>query len=157
MNAKHFLRQVRGIDRRIEREEEQIERLRAKLESGRMSQLTGMPRGGSSDWTNTVNALIELEHRYNARLRDMCRMKQEALDAIEGVEQARLREVLELYYLHGYSWQKVAEAMHLDLRWVYRLHGKALNAVKLKARDLEESPPVRAALTGDQDSRHQLQ
>lgn len=130
MTTKQYLRQVRGIDRRIEREEEQLERLRAKVEAGRMSSVTGMPRGGASDWTETVDRLIELERRLNARIREMCALKQSAMDMIDRVEEARYREVLELYYLHGLTWTQVAEVMHLDLRWIYRLHGRALRAVR---------------------------
>ena len=54
-----FFRQVRDINRRIEREEEQLERLRARLESGRLSNLTGMPRGGDGDWTDAVDYLMK--------------------------------------------------------------------------------------------------
>ena len=82
MTAKQFLRQVRGIDRRIDEAQERADRLRAKLEAGRMSQLTGMPRGGSGDWTQTADTLIELEQRVNARVRDMVSLKQAAMDAI---------------------------------------------------------------------------
>ena len=127
--AKRYLRQVRGIDRRIDREEEQIERLRAKLEAGRMSSVTGMPRGGASDWTDTVHALVALEQRLNRRTREMCALKIAAVDAVDSVADARCRELLTLYYLHGHTWQQVADAMHLDLRWVYRLHGRALREV----------------------------
>lgn len=131
MTTKQYLRQVRGIDRRIEREEEQLERLRARLEAGRMSSVTGMPRGGASDWTDTVHALIELERRVNARIREMCALKIAAIDAIDRVEEARLREVLDCYYIKGMTWQQVADATHLDLRWIYRLHGRALRVVRL--------------------------
>lgn len=131
MTAKEFLRRARAADRLIDEATERVERIRARLESGRMSNITGMPRGGASDWTDTANALIELERRVNARVRDMCRLKRLAMDAIDQVEEARLREVLELYYLDGYTWEQVAAAMHLDQRWVYRLHGKALLRVKV--------------------------
>lgn len=131
MTAKEFLRRARSADRLIDQATERVERIRARLESGRMSNITGMPRGGAADWTDTANALIELERRVNARARDMCRLKRLAMDAIDQVEEARLREVLELYYLDGYTWEQVAAAMHLDIRWVYRLHGRALTAVRV--------------------------
>ena len=132
MTTKQYLRQVRGIDRRIEREEEQLERLRARVEAGRMSSVTGMPRGGTSDWTDTVHALIELERRVNARIREMCALKIAAIDAIDRVKDARLRELLDCYYLKGMTWEQVAEAMgYKDARWVYVLHGRALRAVRL--------------------------
>jgi len=131
MTAKEFLRQVRTIDRRIEEQLERLERMRARLEAGRSSNLTGMPRGGSTDWTATADQVIALEQRYNAKIREMCRLKQAAQDAIDQVEEAQLREVLELYYLDGFTWEQVAETMRLDLRWVYRLHGRALMRIRV--------------------------
>lgn len=129
MTPKEFLRRVREIDRRIDETQERLARMRARLEAGRSSNLSGMPRGGALDWTETADRVIELERRYNGQIRDMCRLKQAAVDAIDRVEDASLREVLELYYLDGYTWEKVAETMHLNLRWVYRLHGRALQQI----------------------------
>ena len=129
MTPKEFLRRVREIDRRIDETLERLDRMRARLEAGRSSNLSGMPRGGALDWTETADRVIELERRYNSQIRDMCRLKQAAVDAIDRVEEASLREVLELYYLDGYTWERVAETMHLDLRWVYRLHGRALQQI----------------------------
>lgn len=126
MTAKDFLRQVRMVDRRVDELSERLDRIRAKLEAGRMSTITGMPRGGASDWTATADRLIELELRVNAQIREMVRRKLEAIDAINAVEEDRLREVLELYYIDGFTWDQVAERMELDKRWVFRLHGRAL-------------------------------
>ena len=131
MTSKEFLRQARDADRRIDEAMERLERMRAKLEAGRMSNLTGMPRGGAVDWTETADRVIELEKRVNARIREMVRQKQAARDAIDRVEEARLREVLELYYLDGYTWEQVAEHMGMSDRHGKRLHGVALLRVKV--------------------------
>lgn len=131
MTAKEFLRRVRGIDRRIDEAQERAERIRARLEAGRMSRVTGMPRGGVSDWTRTADRLIELEQRVNAQIREMVRWKLAAIDAIDQVDEARLRVVLELYYLDGYTWDEVSRLIGKDKRWVLRLHGKALQRIKV--------------------------
>lgn len=131
MTAKEFLRRARGIDRRVDEATERVMRLRARLEAGRMAQISDMPRGGNSDWTETANALIDLEKDTNAKIREMVKVKRLAMEAIEAVEEIRYREVLELYYLNGYTWEKVAEQMGYDQRWVYRLHGKALRKVRI--------------------------
>jgi len=131
MTAKEFLRRARTVDRRVDEAQERVERLRARLEAGRMSQITGLPRGGASDWTETADRLIELERRVNSRTRELVRWKLAAMDAIDLVEEANLREVLELYYIDGYTWEQVAQRMGVDLRWVYRLHGRALLRVKV--------------------------
>ena len=135
MTAKEFLRTARDADRRIDEAMERLERMRAKLEAGRMSNLTGMPRGGAVDWTETADRVIELEKRVNSRIREMVRQKQAAMDAIDQVEEARLREVLELYYLDGYTWEQVAEQMDMSDRHVKRLHGIALLRVKVPKED----------------------
>ena len=129
MTAKEFLRRARNVDRRVDEATERVDRLRAKLEAGRMSKITGMPRGGSEDWTATADKLIELEKRVNARIRDLCALKHAAMDAIDRVDEARLREVLELYYIDGFNWEQVAERMELDVRQVFRLHGRGLQRI----------------------------
>lgn len=131
MTAKEFLRRARSVDRRVDEAQERVERLRARLESGRMSSVTGMPRGGGSDWTETADRLIELEQVVNQRTRELVRWKLAAIDAIRGVEESREAEVLELYYIDALTWEQVAQRMALDLRWVYRLHGRALTRVKV--------------------------
>ena len=131
MTAKEFLRRAREVDRRVDEAQERVDRVRARLEAGRMNRLTGMPRGGGADWTETADKLIELEQRVNARTRELVRWKLAAIDAIDAVEEARLREVLELYYVDGYSWARVAERMGITERWALILHGKALMRVRV--------------------------
>ena len=131
MTAKEFLRRAREVDRRVDEAQERAERLREKLEAGRMSSVTGMPRGGGADWTETADKLIELERVVNQRTRELVRWKLAAIDAIRSVEEPRLAEVLELYYIDGLTWEQVAQRMGRDIRWVYRLHGRALLMVKV--------------------------
>ena len=131
MIAKEFLRRARDVDRRVDEAQERVDRLRARLEAGRMSSVTGMPRGGAKDWTETADRLIELERVVNARTRELVRWKLAAIDAIRAVEEPRLAEVLELYYIDGLTWEQVAQRMGLDVRWVYRLHGRALLEVRV--------------------------
>ena len=62
----------------------------------------------------------------------MVRWKLMAIDAIRAVEEPRLAELLELYYIDGLTWERVAERMgFVDVRWVYVLHGRALRLVKV--------------------------
>jgi DNA-directed RNA polymerase specialized sigma24 family protein len=126
VTAKEFLRRARDVDRRVDEAQERAERLRAKLESGRMSGLTGMPRSGGADWTETADKLIELERVVNARTRELVRWKLAAIDAIRSVEEPRLSEVLELYYIDGLTWEQVAQRMGITERWALILHGRAL-------------------------------
>ena len=131
MTAKEFLRRARAVGRRVDEATERVERIRAKLEDGRMSSLTGMPRGGSGDWTETADRLIELERVVNQWTRELVRWKLAAIDAIRAVEEPRLAEVLELYYIDGMTWEQVAQRMGITERWVQSLHGRALLKVNV--------------------------
>ena len=131
MTAKEFLRRARDVDRRVDEAQERVDRLRAKLEAGRLSRVTGMPRGGGADWTETADRLIELERVVNQRTRELVRWKLGAIDAIRAVEEPRLAEVLELYYIDGLTWEQVAQRMGYEVRQIYRLHGVALRKVKV--------------------------
>lgn len=131
MTAKEFLRRARAVDRRVDEATERAARIRARLEAGRMSSVTGMPRGGAKDWTETADRLIELEQRVNAQARELVRWKLAAIDAIRQVEEPRLAEVLELYYIDGMTWEQVAQRMGYEVRQIYRLHGVALWKVKV--------------------------
>ena len=142
MTAKEFLRRARSVDRRVDEAQERVDRLRAKLEAGRMSSVTGMPRGGGADWTETADRLIELERVVNARTRELVRWKLAAIDAIRAVEEPRMAEVLELYYIDGFTWEHVAQRMGLCDRHVQRLHGIALQRVKVPEMYGKEKPPV---------------
>ena len=68
MTAKDYLLRAWQIDARIDEKiaeiehlEEKRERIMAKLTAGRASNLSGMPRGGRYDWTESVESVIETD------------------------------------------------------------------------------------------------
>lgn len=131
MTAKEYLMQAWRIEDRIESRIEERERLEARLTSPRGSNLTGMPRGGSSDWTNAVIAISELTATINAEIVELFRVKRQVNDAIEAVEDSRYRRILELRYRNYMTWEAIANATGYALRNVYELHGKALLRVRV--------------------------
>lgn len=129
MTPKEFLSQAWHIDRRIESKIEERERLESKLTTGRIANLSGMPRGGAYDWTDTVSNVIRLTEQINAEINRLCAVKRMVNDAIDAVEDARYRWLLELRYRNYMSWERIAEEMCYDPRHVQRLHGEALLCV----------------------------
>ena len=71
--------------------------------------------------------LVEYAKRIEEKTDLLYDIKCEIDEAIEQVSDARLRRLLKLRYIDFYTWEKIAEKMNYDLRWVHRLHGKALN------------------------------
>lgn len=129
MTPKEFLSQAWQIDARIERKIEERERLESRLLTGRITNLTGMPRGGQYDWTDSAVNLIQLSEKIDAEIADLCRIKRQVNDAIDAVADLRLRRVLELRYRNYQSWDAIAKELGYVHRHVIRLHGEALKCV----------------------------
>lgn len=131
MTAKDFLMLAWQIDKRIERKIEERERIEARLNAGRLSNLSGMPRGGGYDWTDTAAKVMSLTEQIDAEIGKLCRVKRLVNDAIDAVPEMKYRRVLELRYRNYLTWEKIAEEMQYELRWVHELHGRALLRVRV--------------------------
>ena len=131
MTAREFLSQAYWLDKRIDRKTEEIARMRAKLEKSN-SKLSDMPRGGSGgDWTDADIRVMEEERRIHEEIIRLCRIKREIAEAIEAVEDARYRTLLELRYRNYLSFEKIAVEMNYSWRHTLRIHDEALRAVRV--------------------------
>lgn len=131
LTPKEFLSLAWGIDRRIELKIEERERLESRVTSGRMSNLSGMPRGGKYDWTDTVSNIMRVTEQINDEIQRLCYVKRLVIEAIEAVEDVKYRTLLELRYRHYMTWEAIADELTYDVRYVYKLHGEALLCVKV--------------------------
>ena len=73
-------------------------------------------------------SLADYDALLGDQLKDLTRLRTQALALIDNIRDSRYREVLTNYYVYGLSWPAVATEMNYDLRWVFRLHGRALLA-----------------------------
>ena len=132
MTAKDYLRQVYRLDRRIELDRRKIEKLRAVLDYKPPS--GGSGSGSSADRIpDTLAKIIEYEEQAERLTKRYIEVYMEVETAIAAVSDPVLREVLERRYLLYQKWEEIADAMHRDLRWVYRLHGKALQQLTIES------------------------
>lgn len=135
MTPKQYLSQARFIDQRIEARIAERDRLLETVSAARSPQLTGMPRGGGKSWTDTIDKAADLSTLIDADIKHLITLKWRIWETIDAVEDMRYRTVLELYYRAGYTWEQIAEKLHYDIRYVYKLHGKALLRVKMNGMD----------------------
>lgn len=132
MTAKDYLRQIYRLDRRIELDRRKIEKLRAVLDYKPPS--GGSGSGSSADRIpDTLAKIIEYEEQAKRLTKRYIELYNEIEKAIAAVSDPVLREVLERRYLLYQKWEEIADAMHRDLRWVYRLHGKALQQLTIES------------------------
>jgi len=73
--------------------------------------------------------MLDLEDEINADLQCLIDLKHEVVTIIKFVESPELQTLLELRYLCFNTWEEISVALHLDIRWLHRLHNKALNEV----------------------------
>lgn len=72
---------------------------------------------------------VNLERIEQARLscdQTLC----EILDVLDAVNDYALRDVLFVRYIKGFSFTRIAKQAHVSVQTVYRLHGRALQAVE---------------------------
>lgn len=78
---------------------------------------------------DVICKMIDLEDEINADLKTLIDLKHEIVTIIKCVEAPDLQTLLELRYLCFNTWEEISVTLHLDIRWVHRLHNKALNEI----------------------------
>lgn len=133
MNAKDYLSQARYLDQSINSKIQQLGQLN-DLATKATSVLTGMPRNpssGTSQMADTVVKIIDLQNEINRDIDTLVDLKADIMRLIRSVSCREYQTILEKRYLCFFSWEKIAAAMDYDIRWLYRLHGKALEEVQV--------------------------
>jgi len=78
------------------------------------------------DLKGAHEALAEIRALLLGRLRDATRQRIAAERCIQSVDDLKLRTLLTYRYIDGLTWEETSEAMGYDVRWIFRLHDKAL-------------------------------
>lgn len=128
MTAKEYLGQAYRIDQRINSKLEQVASLRA-LATKATSTLSDTPQGGSRNvqaMEATIVKIVDLENEINEDIDTLVDLKREIVGVIKHIQNPEYQTLLELRYLCFYSWEKVAVEMEYDLRYMHKLHRKAL-------------------------------
>ena len=120
--------------------EEEIRRLREELsrwhnQTGHLASCSGeMGENLTEEQTlNCVGKMMELERDMAFQLGEKVRLRRLIGQAIEQVEEGSLRQILRLRYIEGCKWEEIGERMSYDVRWVRRLHNKALEKMELES------------------------
>ena len=132
LSAKDYLSQAYRIDRRINSKIEQVQSLR-DLAAKATATLSDMPRSASPNihrMEDVITKMVDLESEINADLTRLINLKHEIVTVVKCVESPELQTLLELRYLCFMTWEQIAVELHFDLRWIHRLHNRALNEVE---------------------------
>lgn len=142
MTAKEYLRQLSRKDARINALVERQRRCR-ELAERRTAVYRDTPGGGrrcSSSVEEYVAKIIDLEREIDRRIDEYVGLTREIEAAIDRIDDDRYRDILRFRYVNGWGWERIAREMHYELRWIYRLHGRALREIRVPDERDHEKP-----------------
>ncbi len=133
---KQYLLRYRQAEREVRLLMEEKERLLA-LATRVTPSYSGEAKGSGSGSRveSAAEKIIQCEEEINRAIDCAVDLRSEIKGAIATVPDWKLREILTRRYILGQKWEQIAWEMHLEFRWVRRLHGRAIDALTL------ESPP----------------
>lgn len=98
------------------------------------------PAPGGRGGQDKVAAGVELLDSYQRKLADQLteseKLRAEIEQAIDALPSADLRLVMRARYIDGRAWWQIANQMDVSDSWVKKLHGKALNAIRVSTSTL---------------------
>ena len=97
--------------------------------------LTGMPGGGGDGQTlpRAVESIIAAQQELQAQINLCGATRREVVAALDQITDARDHEILRRRYLLGQRWENIAVEMHIELRWIYRRHRRAVSELTMES------------------------
>lgn len=132
MTAKEYLNQARYLDLRINSKIAQIDHLN-DLATHVTSTISDMPRNTSPDpsrMETTICKIVDLEQEISEDLGQLMDLKRDLQQVVDGVSRPEYQVILQKRYLEMEQWEDIAGDMNYDVRYVQKLHGRALADVQ---------------------------
>lgn len=132
MTAKEYLSQARNIDRRINDKVAHVSQLRdmAMNVSAVISDMPRSPSPNNQRMENIIARLTDTEEEINADIDRLVSLKLEIMNTIWQVADENAQMVLERRYHSFKSWEDIAADMSVSIRWVHKIHVKALDDIE---------------------------
>jgi DNA-directed RNA polymerase specialized sigma subunit len=139
-----FLSRNYRIEERIQTKRRRIEHLRAVVTATTQEIKAVVSYTGPSDKvSNCVDETLDLEKEIQGEIEALQQTQRDTAEAIELlVDDVNMKMLLELRYLACMHWEEIATEMNYALRWVMRLHKRALNTMRKEASAL--CPEIRS-------------
>ena len=93
------------------------------------------------EYDNKTVKIIDLEHEIDEGIDRLVDLKQEIVSLIKQVKNPEYQTLLELRYLCFRTWEQIAVEMHYELRYLRKLHRRALeicSEIQLATRHIYE-------------------
>ena len=129
MTAKEFLQQVFIAYQEADSKLEQMERLQS-LATRTTTVIRSVPCGNGMALHSRVERAIADVQEQSEQLADeinrLVNVRREVAEAIAQMTNPNERRILEYRYLAFLSWKEISHSMKIGLRYVYKLHERAI-------------------------------
>lgn len=130
MTAKEYLEQVGNKEIYVRNLQKKIERLRKVLDSaGAVQYDTTKVR--ATHTTDKINDLYEKmdeqQQLVDNLMIDLDEFKKKVSDEINQLDDERYKNILHQKYIEMKTWKEIAIDMSYNVRYLFRIHGAALN------------------------------
>ena len=127
---KNFLKRYLRIMKRVERLENKLAQLDDRLTSISGRPITDMPRGGIPTTMDDLLAdKMETEERISNLVHESMVIRKEIFGALDGLDDARHVEALELFFIEGLPFEDIAERMGYTTRHTMRFYTEGIKAL----------------------------
>lgn len=129
MTAKEYLGQAWKLEREITVRLSELEAMRSALHGRGINYERIGGQAADNALEKAICRVVVREDEINKEIAQLVAKKAEIASTISMLSDVRLRELLVRRYLCFEQWSKISNEMRLDLRWVYRLHERALREI----------------------------
>ena len=129
MTAKEYLRQIAVLDAKIKRRQTEIEELKAAAThiTTVFDENKVWTAGGANDKiADIVTRWVVMEQNVAEMLDQLMDLRHKIIGEIHQLTDDRYIRILEMRYVDRETFEQIAVNMQYDIRWIYRLHGYAL-------------------------------
>lgn len=133
MTPKEYLEQAVYLDQRINSKLTQVENLRS-LATKVTTVYSDSPHSSAPDCQRlekTIAKIVDLENDINRDIDTLVDLKRDITETIKKVQNEKYRTLLEMRYLSCHSWEQIAVQLGYDSRHIRRMHGWALQKIKV--------------------------
>ena len=137
MTAKEYLNQAYWLDRQINSKLEQLSALRdmATKTTSIMSDYVVSRTRNVHSMQDVIAKIIDMQVEVNADIDRLVDLKRDIMQVVKAVDDPELQTLLELRYLCFKDWPDIACEMHCSESNVYKVHSRALQAVRVPKLD----------------------
>ncbi len=129
MVAKEYLKKIARMESYIQSKKERLAVLKdmsSGISSPKFDDMPRNPNKGKSRLEETILKYIDLENEIKEDEKKLEYEKLYLLEAIGRIEEPEYQTILISRYFKHQSWDDIAKSLFYTKRWIYSLHGRAL-------------------------------